>query len=96
MTYIDQRHARGIDFRAATEDGISLLITCPVNSDRALVQLLGRVGRYGQRCSRFLLDTVKEPVDANEDRKLRQKFSTILENISMGTKTGPLSLTPKK
>ena len=46
-------HARGLDFNA--EHGISLLIAAPLPHERALQQLMGRVGRYGQPCTRFIL-----------------------------------------
>ena len=81
VTIIDQRHSRGVDFRAATEDGISLLVTSQLPNERALKQLLGRVGRYGQRCSRFLLDTVETVVDQANERRQRNSFSTIAEEI---------------
>ena len=81
VTVIDQRHSRGIDFRAATEDGISLLVASQLPNQRALKQLLGRVGRYGQRCSRYLLDTVGTAVDQDEERRQRNAFSTLAEEI---------------
>ena len=46
-------HTRGLDFNA--EHGISLLIAAPLAHERALQQLMGRVGRYGQPCTRHIL-----------------------------------------
>ena len=46
-------HTRGLDFNS--EHGISLLIAAPLPHERALEQLMGRVGRYGQPCTRHIL-----------------------------------------
>lgn len=82
VTFIDRRHARGVDFRALAGCGIDLLITCQLPNDRALVQLLGRVGRYGQECSRWKLE---EDVDALVDQKaardLRHKIRAIVQKV---------------
>ena len=59
--------ARGVDYRAASgTHGISLLVMSASKSDRAYVQLLGRVGRYGEPCQRFVWDQLDDPVDAYE------------------------------
>ena len=49
--------SRGIDYRAAEGTvGLALLVMSSVASERAYVQLLGRVGRYNETCMRFLWD----------------------------------------
>ena len=50
---ISFEHARGLDFNA--QHGISLLIAAPLPHERALQQLMGRVGRYGQPCTRHII-----------------------------------------
>lgn len=48
---------RGVDYRAASGTiGIALLIMSSMPSERALIQLLGRVGRYYERCKRMQWD----------------------------------------
>ena len=47
VTFINAKHARGVDFRAKTGHGIELFAMCQLPNDRALIQLMGRVGRYG-------------------------------------------------
>ena len=60
-----------MDFRAEAGHGIDLLITVQLPNDRALVQLLGRVGRYGQDCGRWKLAEVDALVNEKAARKLR-------------------------
>ena len=49
--------ARGIDYRAAPRTrGIALLVMSACKSERAYVQLLGRVGRYREPCLRYVWD----------------------------------------
>ena len=56
---------RGYDYRCET--GIALLICKKLDSKKALLQALGRVGRYGSKCFRLVssdfLNTVGGPVD---------------------------------
>ena len=54
-----QELMRGVDYRIAEEarkdtDGISLLIHNTFDSKRSYIQGLGRVGRYNEKCHRFL------------------------------------------
>ena len=63
-----------MDFRAEAGHGIDLLITYQLPNDRALVQLLGRVGRYGQECGRWKLAEVETLVDEKAARALRFKI----------------------
>ena len=46
---------RGLDYNTAHYAGIALLIAQPCTSKRAYVQALGRVGRYGTQCKRYVL-----------------------------------------
>lgn len=51
----DPKLARGVDYRAAEgTTGIALLVMSECESERAYVQLLGRVGRYKEPCLRFV------------------------------------------
>ena len=51
---------RGLDYRTNLPEGIALLIAKSCSSQRAYKQALGRVGRYGSKCKRFIMkDTVK-------------------------------------
>ena len=51
----DPELTRGVDYRAATGTlGIALLVMSSSQSERAYVQLLGRVGRYKEPCLRFV------------------------------------------
>ena len=82
VTYINKFQARGVDFRAVAGRGIDLLITCQLPNDRALVQLMGRVGRYGQECSRWKLEgDVDALVDEKAARALRYKIRAILDKV---------------
>ena len=44
---------RGFDYKSSAPRGINLLMMSPVSSARALLQALGRVGRYRQAGVRF-------------------------------------------
>ena len=44
---------RGFDFRS--DSGVALLLATPLDSKRAFMQALGRVGRMGEKCKRILL-----------------------------------------
>ena len=87
VTIIDWRHARGVDFRAEAGHGIDLLITIQLPNDRSLVQLLGRVGRYGQDCSRWKLAEVETLVNEKAARKLRYDILDLCKRVSGGDKT---------
>ena len=52
---------RGVDYRCEPE-GLKLLIARDFSSKRSLLQGMGRVGRYGQPCKRFILPNL-EAVD---------------------------------
>ena len=56
---------RGVDYRVTTGTmGISLLIMSDFANRRAFVQALGRVGRFNEKCKRFLWDELETPVNA--------------------------------
>ena len=80
VTLVCWRQARGVDFRAIKGCGIDLLIAHQLPNERALVQLLGRVGRYGQDCSRWKLEhEVDALIDEKAARICRQKFREAVE-----------------
>ena len=76
-----------MDFRAEAGHGIDLLITIQLPNDRSLVQLLGRVGRYGQDCSRWKLAEVETLVNEKAARKLRYDILDLCKRVSGGDKT---------
>ena len=76
---IDQRHARGVDFRAMDNFGLDLLVAAGVANQRSLIQLGGRVGRYDQPCKRFILDGVS-PIREAEERQNRTFISHRVDN----------------
>ena len=51
--------------------GVDLLIASGTPHDRFLVQLCGRVGRYGQPCERFMLKGITERISEQEEREIR-------------------------
>ena len=58
---LKREQIRGTDFQA--KGGISLLIASPVEHDRELQQVLGRVGRYREPCKRFYAKEIGELKD---------------------------------
>ena len=76
-----QELMRGVDYRIAEEarkdtDGISLLIHNTFDSRRSYIQGLGRVGRYNEKCQRFLHTSIKDPpVDNAKAHKINAKLS---------------------
>ena len=71
----DTELSRGIDYRAAEGTiGIALLVMSSTQSQRAYVQLLGRVGRYREPCKRFVWDQLDETVCPNLKAMLLNKL----------------------
>lgn len=59
----DATLARGVDYRAADGiKGLALLVMSSSQSERAYIQLLGRVGRYREPCLRFVWDELDEVI----------------------------------
>ena len=54
----DLELVRGVDYKSVDERGLELLITSSLPSKRELKQLKGRVGRYGEVCARYYLDSL--------------------------------------
>ena len=50
----DEAHMRAYDYRSIMDSGIALFIDSPLSCKRTLIQALGRVGRYAQKCKRFI------------------------------------------
>lgn len=67
---------RGIDYRAP-QSGMLLLLTKPFSSQRAYTQALDRVGRFGDRCKRYLVKGVP-----TVDKDVEQNNLAMLFNIS--------------
>ena len=71
----DPELARGIDYRAAKgTEGIALFVMSSAKSERAYVQLLGRVGRYQEPCLRFVWNELDEVIDCYEQALMLQKL----------------------
>ena len=65
----------GIDYRASEgTTGIALLVMSSVSSERAYIQLLGRVGRYYEPCKRFLWSELEDRVCPYEKAMLLIKL----------------------
>ena len=66
---------RGHDYNTDHEKGIALLIAASLSSERAYIQALGRVGRYGRPCKRFKLNTIQ----AWDSSKLEQSLQPLID-----------------
>lgn len=64
---------RGIDLRA--DCGICLFVAQSFESKRAFEQGLARVGRFGDKCERFILPDVSE-VDLESNLKLASSLTS--------------------
>ena len=84
MLIVDEEHMRGIDYTTEDPRGISLLIAKRLKTKRAFIQALGRVGRYGANCQRFVLRSVireqSEGDDAEIVKRIAKKISTLENN----------------
>ena len=49
-----EKYMRGVDYRSIY--GIDLMIAKQLSNKRAYEQALGRVGRYGEPCSRYMVE----------------------------------------
>ena len=49
-----EEYMRGVDYRSTY--GIDLMIAKQLSNKRAYEQALGRVGRYGEPCSRYMIE----------------------------------------
>ena len=66
---------RGVDYRAAKGTrGIALLVMSEAQSERAYVQLLGRVGRNQEPCLRFVWRDLDDVIDCYEQARLLAKL----------------------
>ena len=63
---------RGIDYRS--ENGIELLICNPLSNERAYIQALGRVGRYGEPCGRWILEGVPS-ISSVKEQETRMRLA---------------------
>ena len=62
----DIKLVRGVDYRSVDGAGIDLLIAFALPTSRELKQLKGRVGRYGEPCSRFHVDSLTQETLVHE------------------------------
>ena len=49
------------------------------------MQLLSRVGRNGQACGRYLLNTIGSAIDEKTETTIRQSFSERFETVDKHT-----------
>ena len=61
----DLELVRGVDYRSVNRLGIDLLIAHSLPTTRELKQLLGRVGRYGEQCSRYHVNSLSKETLVN-------------------------------
>ena len=57
---------RGVDYKSSDGKGLELLIAHTLPTKRALIQLIGRVGRYNEDCARFKLEGMTFLVDEEQ------------------------------
>ena len=73
---------RGVDYRTKVPQGIALLLMRPLSSIRAYRQALGRVGRYGSKCYRAVINGFVQRENADLARRLEERcenFKTLLK-----------------
>ena len=61
---------RGVDYNSVSGKGIDLLIARGLPNHRALIQALGRVGRYSEPCGRYRLPDLDQLVNEHEQLNL--------------------------
>ena len=61
---------RGFDYKSDAPEGINLLMMSSVSSARALLQALGRVGRYYQPGKRFQWNELVQQIDQKENDEI--------------------------
>ena len=61
---------RGFDYKSDAPEGINLLMMSSVSSARALLQALGRVGRYQQPGKRFQWKDLLQQIDQKENDEI--------------------------
>ena len=78
MIVTDIELMRGVDYHTPEfESGIDLLIARDFPNTRAYTQGLGRVGRYGEACTRWVWDKFTDKVvNEKEEAKLRGKIGS--------------------
>ena len=62
---------RGVDYRSKNNQGIELLIAHQLSSNREYRRSLGRVGRYGEDCARYYLDSLTMETVVDRVKSLR-------------------------
>ena len=66
-------YMRGVDYRS--NNGIDLMIAKQLPNKRAYEQALGRVGRYGEPCSRHILEGLGNGWNENSQMELEGKIN---------------------
>ena len=74
----DPQIMRGTDFRAPST-GIALVVDRGLESERDAQQALGRVGRFGERCVRYIVENV-QLVDEHLHVKFRKRLIDFLDS----------------
>ena len=79
---------RGVDYRTDKNHeatlGISIFIMKSFDTSRAFIQGLGRVGRFKEKCLRFVWEQLHEPVDVGAGARVTAKLRK-----AIGTKRVP-------
>ena len=89
VLFVSKKHLmRGVDYRTdKTHEhtlGISILIMKSFDTTRAFIQGLGRVGRFKEKCLRFVWEQLHEPVDLGAGARVTAKLRK-----AIGTKRKP-------
>jgi hypothetical protein len=73
-----ENYMRAYDYRSKEDSGIALFLDTPLSCKRTLIQALGRVGRYAQRCKRFVKEGI-EPVDREMNAKIKATIAAKIQ-----------------
>ena len=68
---------RGFDYHSTQKDGIALLVARSLPSSREVRQALGRVGRNGQLCSRYMLSSLIPTKSVDATKNVQQKAAIV-------------------
>ena len=74
----EEAHMRAYDYRSKLDSGIALYIDSPLSCKRTLIQALGRVGRYAQRCKRFIRSDI-DPVSPEKNAMIKKIIAKKIE-----------------
>ena len=80
---------RGFDYHSSSDKGVALLVAHHLPSPRSVRQALGRVGRGGQTCRRFLLQALEATKGVDESQHSQQTGKLALQTVTSSLKKTP-------